>query len=800
MTDEHDTKEEGKPDESQAAWFTDLRKEARARLRERSDEAQPEIAHLSPEDMRKLLHELQIHQVELEMQNEELRRAQLELEESRDEFFDLYETAPVGYVTISAKGIILRANLTVSTLLGSSKSLLVDQPLLNFVRGHDRNTFLASLQEAIRTGLKCVCDARMGPPNGDRFHAHMEIVPRPGRDAQGGAFRVAIIDITARKQAEEALSQAHAKLEHRVAERTRELARSRRRLASALEGADLGMWETDLRTGAQFCDERLAGMLGYAPDEIGASVHDWEKLCHPDDLPRIQGAFQRHITGTTLLYEAEHRVRTKSGKWKWLLVRGKVVERDARGEPLTMTGTCLDITERKQALQELARSEERFRAVVESVPDLIWLKDRQGRITHVNPAVSTLMNRPASEIIGRRVEDFFDADIARQLKAIDRRVLDGEAIEMEHARPIGGSMRTYLDIRVPLYDEGGRVTGLCILARDITDRTSRFALPDTRVEDYPSAAAQRMLNQARHFASREANILLLGESGTGKDWLARWIHDHSPRAANSFFAVNCASVPSEIAESELFGHERGAFTGAITRKRGLVELSEGGTLLLNEIGELPLPLQAKLLTFLDTKEFLRVGGEKPVRVNARLIAATHRDLKKEVAEGRFLQPLYYRLSVLRVEVPPLRERIEDMPVLVQHLVAELTAGLPSPDMPEIDRQSLEHLSRYDWPGNVRELRNVIERSLILSQGKRLLLRPPSESVRVPASYPCVYLRPGETLAEARDELMRTICEDALRRAAGNKKEAARSLGISRDTFYRYLRQYAITGSDRPEDR
>jgi DNA-binding NtrC family response regulator len=258
-------------------------------------------------------------------------------------------------------------------------------------------------------------------------------------------------------------------------------------------------------------------------------------------------------------------------------------------------------------------------------------------------------------------------------------------------------------------------------------------------------------------------------------------------------------VPADIAESELFGHERGAFTGAIARKRGLVELSEGGTLLLNEIGELPLPLQSKLLAFLDTKEFLRVGGEKPVRVNARLIAATHRDLKTEVAEGRFLQPLYYRLSVLTVEVPPLRERIEDMPVLVQHLVAELTAGLASPDIPEIDPQSLRHLARYDWPGNIRELRNVIERSLILSQGKRLLLRPPSESVRVPASYPCVYLRPDETLAEAKEDLMRTMCEDALRRAAGNKKEAARSLGISRDTFYRYLRQHEIAGSDRPEE-
>ena len=166
------------------------------------------------------------------------------------------------------------------------------------------------------------------------------------------------------------------------------------------------------------------------------------------------------------------------------------------------------------------------------------------------------------------------------------------------------------------------------------------------------------LELARIAAATNSIILLLGETGSGKDYIARWIDDQSRRSAGPYFALNCAALPRELAESELFGHEAGAFTGARARKKGLLELAEGGTLLLNEIGELPLSLQSKLLTFLDTRSFLRVGGDKGVKVDARLIAATHRDLGQEIAQGRFLEPLFYRLNVFPIQVPPLRERLE----------------------------------------------------------------------------------------------------------------------------------------------
>lgn len=452
-----------------------------------------------------------------------------------------------------------------------------------------------------------------------------------------------------------------------------------------------------------------------------------------------------------------------------------------------------EVERHKRTLEKLSSSEARFRAVLEGVPDLIFVKDTEGRLTHVNSAVCRLMNMSADDLIGKRAEDFFAAETARQIHDLDRRVLGEEAMEIEHSRPILGHLRTFLDTRAPLYDDSGEIIGICVISRDITERKQLFAVPRTQVEQYPSPAMQETLNLARHWASKDSTVLLLGESGVGKDWLAKWIHDHSPRATNAFFAINCASLPAEMAESELFGHERGSFTGAVARKRGLVELAEGGTLLLNEIGELSLPLQAKLLTFLDTRTFLRVGGEKTIRVNARIMAATHRDLEKEVAEGRFLKPLFYRISVLTVTIPPLRDRLEDLPVLVQQLIDELTSQMASPDVPATDAASMHRLSRYDWPGNIRELRNVIERSLILSKGGQISLNPPPESVHDAESFPRIYLGPHETLAEAKDELIRTMCEEALRRCRGNKKEAARSLGISRDAFYRHLRRYDIVG-------
>jgi DNA-binding NtrC family response regulator len=311
-----------------------------------------------------------------------------------------------------------------------------------------------------------------------------------------------------------------------------------------------------------------------------------------------------------------------------------------------------------------------------------------------------------------------------------------------------------------------------------------------------SEAVRALLARAKQAAATDSTILLLGESGSGKDWMARHIHDRSRRANGPFFSINCAAVPAELAESELFGHEPGAFTGARGRKRGLLELAEGGTLLLNEIGELSMPMQAKLLTFLDTRSFTRVGGETQIKVNARLLAASNRDLSKEVAEGRFRGDLYYRINVLSLRLIPLRERVDDLPALIGQILADLAEEMVLHDPPVVEPEALAALAQYDWPGNIRELRNVLERALMLSESGRIdraslgLEGQHRETWSYTVNFP-----ENKSMHDLTRDLKRSLIAEALRRADGAKHGAARLLGISRHALAHQMRAIGMEGAD-----
>jgi two-component system response regulator AtoC len=449
------------------------------------------------------------------------------------------------------------------------------------------------------------------------------------------------------------------------------------------------------------------------------------------------------------------------------------------------------MVEREQAVQASLESEQRFRAIFEGAQDAIYVKDRSLTFTHINPAMANLFGRKPEELLSATEEHLYGKDTAAQVKTWDMRALEGETIEEEHTRIIYGEPLTFLDTRIPMRNAEGDIVGVCCISRNITDR--KRALPQDRIRptDYPSPAIRKLMKQAERIAKTEGTVLLQGESGSGKDYLARWIHDHSDRRRGPYFAINCAALTQELAESELFGHESGAFTGARGRKKGMLELAEGGTLLLNEIGELPLSLQSKLLTFLDTRSFLRVGGEKSVTVDARLIAATHRELTTELAEGRFLEPLYYRLEVFTIEVPALRERKEDIPILVEEIMTELAAKMHLSHIPVIDQSTLDGLTTYNWPGNVRELKNALERALMLWDGTRLDLRIPSHTTSDEKWSRDLPFPSYWTLREVTDEVIKSMCMEALRRTKGNKKEAATILRISRDALYRYIRRFKI---------
>jgi formate hydrogenlyase transcriptional activator len=263
-----------------------------------------------------------------------------------------------------------------------------------------------------------------------------------------------------------------------------------------------------------------------------------------------------------------------------------------------------------------------------------------------------------------------------------------------------------------------------------------------------SCALRAALGQVEIVAPADSTVLLLGETGTGKELIARVIHERSRRSANAFVALNCAALPESLVESELFGHEKGAFTGALSRKPGRFELADRGTLLLDEIGDLPPQAQAKLLRVLQEREVLRVGGTRPVPVNVRLVAATNQDLEKRIAEGRFRIDLFYRLSVFPIRLPPLRERLEDVPPLAEHFVQRFAERLHKP-VSGIARDAIERLMSYDWPGNVRELQNIIERAVILARSSLVTadLVALTDSVRRPSTPRALTAEPASTYAD-----------------------------------------------------
>jgi DNA-binding NtrC family response regulator len=323
--------------------------------------------------------------------------------------------------------------------------------------------------------------------------------------------------------------------------------------------------------------------------------------------------------------------------------------------------------------------------------------------------------------------------------------------------------------------------------REVEGRTEagRFAEVERRAHGFDSilgrsAALRQSLDQAARVAAhRDVTVLIGGETGTGKELLARAIHYESPRAAEPFVEVNCAAIPANLLESELFGHEKGAFTGAVAAKPGLFELAHGGTLFLDEVATLPLELQPKLLRALEDRGIRRVGGQQPRQVDVRVIAATHTDLRSAVAQGRFREDLYYRINVVALALPPLRDREADVELLAETFVARIASnyGLPVPPLTPELRTALRE---YRWPGNVRELRNAIERSLVLSPSGTL--RREELGMRADVVRPEGVLPFPATLAD----LTRAAALAMLQLTDGNKSAAARRLGISRPRLQRLL--------------
>jgi two-component system response regulator HydG len=417
-------------------------------------------------------------------------------------------------------------------------------------------------------------------------------------------------------------------------------------------------------------------------------------------------------------------------------------------------------------------------ALIESLPEPRILVDPDYRILAANAAYRHTFGNP-SEIIGRacyetshhydRPCDECGESCPRQTAMKTRR--PSRVLHLHHT-PRG---QEYVDVElVPIHDGHGRLAYFVETLRFLREAREQAG---TMGMVGRAPAFTRMLDLINRVAPAMTPVLLLGESGTGKELAAQAVHALSPRRDKPFVPVDCSGMTESLFESELFGYEKGAFTGAGQRKAGLVETAAGGTLFLDELGDIPLHLQVKLLRLLETGAYRRVGGVDILRADFRLVAATHRDLAAMVASGEFRRDLYYRIAAFPIHLPALRERREDLPLLVEHLLRRLAPERPL----RLDADSLARLARHDFPGNIRELRNILERAMLMADGD-LLRIDPSEPGNVSPAAPFAGADDLPTLEEAERRYVRA----ALERLGGDRGELARRLGISERTLYRKL--------------
>ena len=552
----------------------------------------------------------------------------------------------------------------------------------------------------------------------------------------------------------------------------------------------------------EFVNRRWLEYTGLSAEESHGS--GWQVAIHPDDVRALADKW-----GGLLVLgepgEMEARLRRHDGVFRWFLMRVEPL-RDERGDVIRWYGACTDIETLKQTEERLRHDERELRQITDAIPQAIVVLDPSGAPMYANQATLDFTGLTMKGLLapGFRERLFHPDDIDR-LRTERRSALErGLPFELEQrALRKDGQYRWFLIRYNPFRNEQGQVIRWYATGMDIDDRiraeemtrNENLALReqidrDSMFEDIvgSSEPLRTALRQVAKVAPTDSTVLILGETGTGKELIARAIHKRSPRAARAFIAVNCAAIPPSLIASELFGHEKGAFTGATQRRLGRFESANGGTIFLDEVGDLPQEIQIALLRVLQEREIQRVGAVRSFPVDVRVVAATHRDLNVLVAGGQFREDLLYRLNVVPIETPPLRNRVADIPLLVEYFIERYGKRLGR-KFKAIDARSLKAFQTYAWPGNVRELQNVIERAVILSEGETLAVDQASlKREQVPTR------RRTGTLNGALKTQEREIIEAALAESRGRisgPEGAATRLGLPAQTLESKIKRLRI---------
>ena len=743
-------------------------------------------------------------------------------------FEQFFEASPDGVLVVNSEGQIARVNAQTEQMFGYDRQELQGQPVETLVpdrfrKAHvkDRNGYqIDPRMRAMGGGLELFAKRK----DGSEFP--VEIMLSPIKSNEGTVVLAVVRDITLRKHAEDAL-------------RT-----SEEQLQSILDNSTTVIYVKDLESRYLRVNHRFESLYGI---EKGQAKGKTDFDLFPKEMAEALRANDQKVLQTGAPLEFEEVVTHTGSVHTYISVKVPLI--DPWGRPYAVAGISTDITERKRAEETLLLEistvllsnldvRELFTAISATLhrimpheyaslalygPESKDLRLLSLEQPHTEASLGKEMLSPAQEALAGRVMNSRQPLILNDLEnaatrstATDR--LTGEGVKSACFLPLitqdrvlgtlnlvsrqkGAFDQQHIDLLRQVANHITIAMDNALTYRKVAELKERLAEEKLYLEEEirteyhfeeiigESPALKRILRQVESVGPTSATVLILGETGTGKELIARAIHDLSPRRDRTFVKLNCAAIPTGLLESELFGHEKGAFTGAISQKVGRLELAHEGTLFLDEVGDIPLELQPKLLRALQEKEFERLGSTRTIPVDVRLLAATNRDLARMVAERQFRSDLYYRLKVFPITVPPLRERTEDIPILVRYF-AQKHAERMHRQIEIIPPETMEALVRWHWPGNVRELENIIERAVILSPGPVLRI-PLAELAPVEGNSQGNDGDTPGTLEDAeREHILRTLRET--RGIIGGPNGAAARLGLKRTTLNSKMRKLGIT--------